>query len=769
MFDFTSFLAFFLLLSNVNGLNRDHMESKEELALRIHGNHLFMEAAPGLSVRKDLVKGSRVDSNRVHEVMFATKQLNMEELREKLLDISDPLSINYGKHMTKDEVHSMTANPTANLKIKEYLTVKGAQILTETPSGEFISARGSIQVWEEIFKTEFFSFNHIRAENDVKEVLRAEQYSIPLVLKDYIDAVFGTVDMPNTMFRRGPVLTPVKKEKGSKQLRNGMHTKGIDQVSGTIEPPLLKSYYDIEGVGSTAATQGMFQSLDQHYSPDDLLTFQRRYGLDTTAQQLNVGNHDDSQRCRDRSDDCTEGNLDIQYLMAVSQGSPTTFWWVPEDVLFAEWLQDVANIDNPPLVFSISYGIAEEVLTSGEKDRFETTAIKLSARGVTLVAASGDDGAHESNARASKEGLDGCAYAPLFPASCPYVVAIGATQGPESGRTEVLASADIGGGITGGGGFSKYYQQENYQKKFITEYFNRVDGTNKEPEAGFKVTDDSLLFGGPDRVFAGYPALTLAGVAYEVIIGGNTFLLSGTSASAPVVAGMFSLINAQRLAIGKPSLGFVSPALYDGHKNFVKDITSGFNNCPAGGVDAQCCTQGFHATPGWDPPSGLGSPNFKAMSKYFMDLVTNPIITYNVLQTILNVNSTRAILPAFSTAFNNSISGILNINTTDVAIVNVSEETENDSSISYTVTIKNVTLPALEQKLLDNKGTLTTDLRAAGFGRAEAQNAVAGTFSPTPFPTQRAFTPAPSSSERTVKNSMFLFFSIGLLSPLLWY
>jgi subtilase family serine protease len=96
----------------------------------------------------------------------------MEELKEKLLDVSDPLSVNYGKHMTKDEVHSMTANPTANLKIKEYLTVKGAQVLSETLGGEFISARGSIKVWEEIFKTEFFSFNHIRAENDVHEVLR---------------------------------------------------------------------------------------------------------------------------------------------------------------------------------------------------------------------------------------------------------------------------------------------------------------------------------------------------------------------------------------------------------------------------------------------------------------------------------------------------------------------------------------------------------------------------------------------------------------------
>jgi hypothetical protein len=55
----------------------------------------------GLSSRSDIVKGARVDSKRVHEVMFATKQLNMQELSEILLDISDPKSVNYGKHMTK--------------------------------------------------------------------------------------------------------------------------------------------------------------------------------------------------------------------------------------------------------------------------------------------------------------------------------------------------------------------------------------------------------------------------------------------------------------------------------------------------------------------------------------------------------------------------------------------------------------------------------------------------------------------------------------------
>jgi hypothetical protein len=104
------------------------------------------------------------------------------------------------------------------MKTKQTIIYKPQYSFIYIQGGEFISARGSIQVWEEMFKTEFFSFKHIRADNDILEVLRAEQYSIPLVLNDYIDAVFGTVDMPNPMVRTGPVLTPIKEEKGSNQV-----------------------------------------------------------------------------------------------------------------------------------------------------------------------------------------------------------------------------------------------------------------------------------------------------------------------------------------------------------------------------------------------------------------------------------------------------------------------------------------------------------------------------------------------------------------------
>ena len=76
-------------------------------------------------------------------------------------------------------------------------------------------------------------------------------------------------------------------------------------------------------------------------------------------------------------------------------------------------------------MLSISYGLEESKATESELNSFNTDAIKLSARGITIVVASGDDGAVSSFVRRGKRA---CGYAPIFPASNPYVTAVGATS-----------------------------------------------------------------------------------------------------------------------------------------------------------------------------------------------------------------------------------------------------------------------------------------------------------------------------------------------------
>jgi tripeptidyl-peptidase-1 len=119
--------------------------------------------------------------------MFAVKLLNMDKLTQILYDVSDPASANYGKHKTAQEIKELTSNPTANAKIHEYLKSAGVDVASESLGGEYITARAPVKLWENMFSTEFFIFHHtLHGESKTRAYVRAEKYSIPLALNDYV-------------------------------------------------------------------------------------------------------------------------------------------------------------------------------------------------------------------------------------------------------------------------------------------------------------------------------------------------------------------------------------------------------------------------------------------------------------------------------------------------------------------------------------------------------------------------------------------------------
>jgi tripeptidyl-peptidase-1 len=187
----------------------------------------------------------------------------------------------------------------------------------------------------------------------------------------------------------------------------------------------------------------------------------------------------------------------------------------------------------------------------------------------------------------------GKGYFPSFPATCPYVTAVGATMGPELKQTEIACQSQLGGIITTGGGFSTYYSTPSYQQSIVDYYF---DNLKSKPRSGYNSEG------------RGYPDIAFIGVNYQVYIQGSIYSLYGTSASAPVLAAMVSLINAERLKNNQSSVGFLNPTLYaygyggsyygsssnsfEGKYPF-NDITSGVNNCTAttdSGTAYRCST-----------------------------------------------------------------------------------------------------------------------------------------------------------------------------------
>ena len=267
----------------------------------------------------------------------------------------------------------------------------------------------------------------------------------------------------------------------------------------------------------------------------------------------------------------------------------------------------MANATSHSDVYSISYGEPESYLLGSYTPQLVNTELmKLCAMGVTVVVASGDAGAAGAQSSINGESTDSyyyyrgptnpsssCRYDPSFPASSPYVTSVGATMGVESGTPEVACQSDKGGIITSGGGFSNIFPAFPQQKAAINQYLKSV---SPKPVLGY------------NSVGRGFPDVSLAGLNYVVVIGGSLYGVAGTSASAPSVAGMISLINSARKAAGRPTVGWLNPALYASNGSFANDITIGDNLCLVEGQG--CCTEGFNTTLGWDPVTGFGSVDF---------------------------------------------------------------------------------------------------------------------------------------------------------------
>lgn len=533
--------------------------------------------------REDFERVGYADLTTSHEVVFAVQQKNLDRLKQLLAEVSDPKHPSFGKHLSRQQVADLTANPEATDFIVSFLKQQGVQEIKAVPHGEYIKAVAPVGVWSKLFGTTFFEFKHVAGRTP--NVVRAMHYSLPASLQQHTSAVFNTVQLP-PIFNSAGKLYREKSQFGS----------------GSVTPAFLNSYYDIfTNDGSALASQSVFESLGQYYSPSDLTTFQQQYNLPVDAVDADIGGYESDSECKADANNCIEANLDVQYMMAVSQTTPTTYWYEDAVDSFLAWIQEVAAADEPPLVHSISYGAIETSIPQSIGDAFSTEAMKLGVQGVTILVSSGDDGVANFQARSNPRA---CGYVPSFPASCPYVTAVGATQGPESDEEEIACASDTGGVITTGGGFSTLFDAPDYQADAVSAYFSSLSAAEK-PASGY-------VAGG-----RGYPDVAMAGLNYEVVVGGKTYQVSGTSASAPVVAGMVSLVNAARLKAGKSALGFLNPSIYEFGSSFSNDVTDGKNNCCASKV---CCDEGFYASAGWDPLTGFGSVNYKKFYDIFFNL-----------------------------------------------------------------------------------------------------------------------------------------------------
>jgi len=266
--------------------------------------------------------------------------------------------------------------------------------------------------------------------------------------------------------------------------------------------------------------------------------------------------------------------------------------------------------------------------------------MKMAMRGITVLVSSGDDGANGYGSNCTNKVL----Y-PDYPASSPFVTSVGATslvnlqykvlqdQPPVctdinpiltcvSGGDEIAVSVDDNNFVnfTSGGGFSNVAPQPYYQKDAVNHYFrDKQYFIDKNSE----YYPPSLMYNRSGRA---YPDVAALGVNALTVVGGIYQLVGGTSMASPLWAGIVSILNSHSIKITGNTLGFLNPLLYKMAKecpDCFNDITVGNNKCTSSVCTDQC--KGFQAACGWDPVTGLGSPQFGNMLQYITKLLKKKI------------------------------------------------------------------------------------------------------------------------------------------------
>jgi kumamolisin len=339
---------------------------------------------------------------------------------------------------------------------------------------------------------------------------------------------------------------------------------GAAAPSSYTPPQVAEAYKFPSGSSGEGQTIGIIE-LGGGYRQTDLTAYFKSLNLAApaiTAVSVDGGKNKPSNA---NSAD-GEVMLDIEVAGSVAAGAKIAVYFTPNtDQGFIDAITTaVHDVANKPSVISISWGGPESSWTQQSMTALDAACQSAAALGVTITVAAGDDGSSDGGMGNNVD----------FPASSPHVLACGGTNLDANGATIVsevvwneLANKE---GATGGG-VSNVFALPSWQ-------------------ANANVPAPSTSTGGrgvPDVAGDADPT-----TGYTIRVDGQTTVIGGTSAVAPLWAGLVAVANQQ---LGT-QVGFIQPAIY------AAQAASAFNDITVGNNGA------FSAGPGWDACTGLGSP-----------------------------------------------------------------------------------------------------------------------------------------------------------------
>lgn len=522
------------------------------------------------------------------DMRIGLKQDKLDELISSLYEVSDPAHEKYGAHLSVEEVQALVApHPDTVELVDSWLTHHDIDPSSAHRSGgnEWVMLRVSVAQAERMLGTKYNVYRHSKTS---EYVVRTLGYSLPNILHGHVDVIapttyFGTMrSMKATSFIENAVDSNIKAV---------VDLADTTSCSTTVTPSCLRSLYKTAHYTPTAMATNKFGIagyLEQYANYADLQSFLQKFRPDAVCGNFSTvkvnGGKDD------QSDPGVEANLDTQYALGISYPTPNIYYstggsppFIPDantptntNEPYLDWLNFLANETTVPQTISTSYGDEEQTVPPDYAKSVCNGFAALGTRGVSMMFSSGDAGVGGGDCK-TNDGKNKTQFSPGFPASCPFVTAVGGTTGV---HPEVAATFS-------GGGFSNYFAVPSYQA---------------EATAAFLKALGSTYSGLYNRSGRAYPDVAAQGEHFQIVINGTTQSVGGTSASSPTFSAVISLLNDYLIASGKKPLGFLNPFLYSKGIAGLNDITSGSN--------PGCSTKGFSARAGWDPVTGLGTPNF---------------------------------------------------------------------------------------------------------------------------------------------------------------
>jgi subtilase family serine protease len=542
------------------------------------------------------------NTNQDVELVIALKQKNIDKLESLVLDISNPKSKNYGKYLTQDQVRDFVSLPKSQVaKVYFWLNINGVHKVTNY--GDALKITADHQTINKLLKTKTFKVPRS------KRVVSVDQYTIPHYLQDTVQFIGGIYNKD------------YQKAKNKKKVNV---KKSADVDSRYIGREVLCRLYNFDcnyAIKNNISVGAVEYQGNSGFTQTDVRDSQKNNGQHMKNISHIVGANFGIS---------TESELDVQMISQSANNNQEWYWDV--DGWLYEFAVDYFNAKESPNVTSHSWGWAEDkqcdIISCGNMtskqyvQRVNNEYLKIVALGKTICVASGDAGAPGRTSEMCS--VNRPPTNPVFPGSSPWVVSVGATyvvssankvnwttplcqkQGCATGLTEREINFEATG-WTAGGGFSNYSFRPFWQNEAVNKYF----------DTGVPLPHNFSVYG------RAYPDVTVTGHNCPTWEDGSVSGVDGTSCSSPTFAGLVGLLNDYQMSQGKPLVGLATPLfylMYSSDPSTFNDIMSGNNWC----TEANCCpvredggsNYGFVGSCGYDPVTGLGTPNIEQMKRW---------------------------------------------------------------------------------------------------------------------------------------------------------